>query len=121
MPGRSRRVAARQAELSRRRKQKGRQGPEAPPTVPAARRLPAPAVDGPETGVPERTQPQAAAPVPAPQSALSPVARGPRRERAAIAAQAAASLRSELLRIGAVALVAAVVLVGLKLGTNLGS
>ena len=120
----SHRVAARQAELRQRARQKLRRGPVAPPPqyVPPPAPTEAPSTEE----APQQFAPAASAPTTAPSPSTSaPIAassaRAPRRERAAEVIQRAASLRTELLRIGIVAVTVAGILVGLKLGTDLGA
>ncbi len=118
----SHRVAARQAQLRQRAKQKPRRGPvaQAPQYVPPPTPAEAPSTEE----APQQLAGAATAAAPAPSTSArvaAPAARALRRERAAGVVQTSANLRTELLRIGIVMLTVAGVLVGLKLATNLGA
>ena len=118
-----RQQAARQAQIRQRARHKGRvqlteaqlRGPS--PGTTESEERPA---DG---AAADRTAeaPPAQGVVAAPRAAPPPVSLRARREQEAIALQSGPGLRSELVRIGIVTFVVAGILVGLKLGTDLGS
>ena len=113
----SRHVAARQAQLRERAKKKAHHGPG--PSLPAFTNLARTDASPASTSMPKPESsdiPTATRP-PAPITPAHPL----RRERLSPALLTTVGLRSELLRIGIVASLVAGVLLGLKLGTNLGA
>ena len=110
-------VAARQAQLRERAKKKGHHGPG--PSLPAFTNLAGTDASPASTSIPK--QESSDSPTATMSPALITSAHPVRRDRPSPALLTTASLRSELLRIGIVASLVAGVLLGLKLGTNLGA